>query len=217
MTTEEVINDSVLSEEVSDKFVLTDRISKDNCFIYQNKDRHGQMLLIDKNICLPDYSSGYRYDFMYSAQYWSKYGILDRLTGPAYISNNKFLYFVDGKELTEEEFNRHPKVIEFENNAKFTEESNVDNVSNKFTYRNGKYHSYNDNPAYEYHLKVIDMLFWMKDGISHRLTGPAQIYSKTIKVEGKETYVQEDTYYIEGVKFTEEEFNNHPEVIKRKK
>lgn len=63
---------------------------------------------------------------------------------------------------------------------------------------NGKIHSL-DGPAIEHHDRTK---LWYKEGKIHRIDGPAAEYPNGNK-----------HWWIEGNRYSEEEFNEHPEVI----
>jgi hypothetical protein len=68
-----------------------------------------------------------------------------------------------------------------------------DKTGDKYTFKNNKLHSYNDNPAGE---RIDGHKIWFRNGIRHRLYGPAVEWS-----------YGSDGWYLFGRKYSEDAYN----------
>lgn len=167
-------------------------------------------------------------------KYYYKLGILHRENGPAIIKHNGdkhyyqlgFLHNDDGPaiqlsngvnkwykygvELTEDEFKS-----EFNDKLIFKKTIEIDGV--RKTTKNGKLHSYNDEPA----LIKGNKKEWYKDGLLHRIGGPAITIDDNIEAWYKDGLLHRDTgpaivigknyyeFFLYGKKYT---YNSYSKV-----
>ena len=125
---------------------------------------------------------------------WLVNGSLHRVDGPAieYASGTK-RHWIEGKALTEEEFQNHPKSTHW---PKMTVAANG---TKQWRNERGEYHRI-DAPAFE---TVEGHKEWFIDNKLHRVDGPAIEYS----FDGRKEY------WIDGQHMREKEFYKHPKCM----
>ena len=120
-----------------------------------------------------------------NSESWYKHGKLHNPHGPAIEIDGEKAYWINGIRLTEEEFEEEQYPI--------LKQPQIDEFGTEI-WRDfdGQYHRDNDLPAMIY---KNGNKYWFKHGKLHNLNGPA-----TEEIDG------EKEYWIEGIKLTEEEF-----------